>query len=567
VSGLAASGDTTAQAILAFLRSEGAAKMAHAGTTSLLDHLVGTYAILRRWDQPAWLQHAALIHSVYGTDAYRRQLLTRPRRKEVAAVAGERAERIAYLFCVTPRGPLLAGTHRWARDLPHAARGHALQPAGQAPLNGQAGRDELDALVLLHMANLAEQAHAGDGSPRRWLVTIRDLAELIIDSDSVTPPLFVAALAGFSAADETLTAQSYLRATSDPGPGRETGFALAAAACPVVPEPCVWQAFLASARGDDAAAVAWADQAARRLGELGTAWDRRLAFEEWGAVVKALQRARDQAAGASAKNVTDPRALYDAVVLQEPQADGPAMRQPDSATGRGRFSRYIDQLAGADGARAGAIYPELESRPWHDPNKFPLARYLQKHYAAVRAEILAIEGGSFSPESEPIRRSGDWEVAFFYERGRRHDDVCAACPVTARGIEAYPTVRTMAGLIYVSRMRPQTHIAAHRGPTNLRVRCHLGVKVPDGDCAIRVGDETRKWREGECLVFDDYFEHEAWNHTDEERIVLIVDLWHPGLSPTEVRLLEALHGYTDFHARRLSRYWAANAAARREAAG
>ena len=67
-------------------------------------------------------------------------------------------------------------------------------------------------------------------------------------------------------------------------------------------------------------------------------------------------------------------------------------------------------------------------------------------------------------------------------------------------------------------------------------------------------------------MFDDYFDHEAWNHTDEDRIVLIVDLWHPGLSDTEVRLLEALHGYTYFHANRLGRYWSANARAARQAA-
>ena len=60
------------------------------------------------------------------------------------------------------------------------------------------------------------------------------------------------------------------------------------------------------------------------------------------------------------------------------------------------------------------------------------------------------------------------------------------------------------------------------------------------------------------------FDHEAWNHTDEDRIVLIVDLWHPGLSDAEVRLLEGLHAYTYRHARRLSRYWAANVAAARE---
>jgi aspartyl/asparaginyl beta-hydroxylase (cupin superfamily) len=64
-------------------------------------------------------------------------------------------------------------------------------------------------------------------------------------------------------------------------------------------------------------------------------------------------------------------------------------------------------------------------------------------------------------------------------------------------------------------------------------------------------------------VFDDYFEHEAWNHTDEDRIVLIVDLWHPGLSSAEVRLLAGLHRYAAACARQLNRYWAANAAAAR----
>jgi aspartyl/asparaginyl beta-hydroxylase (cupin superfamily) len=121
-------------------------------------------------------------------------------------------------------------------------------------------------------------------------------------------------------------------------------------------------------------------------------------------------------------------------------------------------------------------------------------------------------------------------------------------------------------LIYLSRMRGGTHIAAHRGPTNLRLRCHLGIEVPSGDCAIRVGDETRHWEEGSCLVFDDSFEHEAWNHTEQDRIVLIVDLWHPGLSGTEVRLLEGLHSYAYAHARKLGGYWAANAAAARTSA-
>ena len=67
------------------------------------------------------------------------------------------------------------------------------------------------------------------------------------------------------------------------------------------------------------------------------------------------------------------------------------------------------------------------------------------------------------------------------------------------------------------------------------------------------------------MVFDDFLEHEAWNQTEADRVVLIVDLWHPDLSDTEVMLLRALHKYTYVHAQRLSRYWSTNAAAAREA--
>jgi aspartate beta-hydroxylase len=243
-----------------------------------------------------------------------------------------------------------------------------------------------------------------------------------------------------------------------------------------------------------------------------------------------------------------------------------AVGPPDAEAGRRRFDRYLDRLADGQEPTSGAIYPDLPSRPWYDPDDFGLVGYLQANYDAIREEILALDGARFHRESEPISRTGDWDVAFFYERGRRHDDACAACPVTARGIETYATVRTMAGLTYVSRLRGSTHISPHRGPTNLRLRCHLGIAVPEGDCAIRVGDQTRRWQEGRCLVFDDHFEHEAWNHTRQDRIVLIVDMWHPGLSATEVRLLETLHGYTNFHARRLSRYWSANAASRARSA-
>jgi hypothetical protein len=547
----------TADRLIAFLAAEGAASYPHAGARTLLDHLVGTYEIVRRWNQPFALQHAALIHSVYGTDVYEQRLVSVSRRADVAEVAGDQAERLAYLFCVTPRDALFAGTYKWAREV---SFGSKVRDEG-AP----ASRDELDALVLLHMANLAEQARADDLSPATWLVQVRELAELLIDSDTVALPLFVAQLAGLTRDDESLARRAYNSGVAglEALEARINRLALAAAACPVVGEPCIWMAHLSRCLGDFAMARNWARAGARRLVGLGVAWDKRLTYEQWLELARLAAESGRNEAPRSASAIGDPRALFDALGDAGPD-DGLRVVAPrDAAEGQTRFQRYMESIAEADGPGSLGIYPDLDSQPWYDPSDFPLSRYLQSHFDEIRSEILALDPSRFHRESERIERSGDWDVVFLYERGRRHDDVRRACPVTTRAVEAHAAMRTVAGLIYVSRMRAGTHIRPHHGPTNLRLRCHLAIKVPAGDCAIRVGDDRRHWVEGECLVFDDYFEHEAWNHTEDDRIVLIADMWHPALSATEVRLLEGLHRYAYTYARQLGRYWASNAAARR----
>lgn len=47
---------------------------------------------------------------------------------------------------------------------------------------------------------------------------------------------------------------------------------------------------------------------------------------------------------------------------------------------------------------------------------------------------------------------------------------------------------------------------------------------------------------GKCLVFDDCYEHEVWNKTDKERVLLLFDLWHPDLVE-EVRGTEGRPDY------------------------
>jgi aspartyl/asparaginyl beta-hydroxylase (cupin superfamily) len=79
---------------------------------------------------------------------------------------------------------------------------------------------------------------------------------------------------------------------------------------------------------------------------------------------------------------------------------------------------------------------------------------------------------------------------------------------------------------------------------NARLICHLPLVVPPG-CGFRVADQVREWREGELLIFDDSIEHEAWNESASDRILLIFDIWRPELDEAERRAVAALFEAVD----------------------
>lgn len=133
---------------------------------------------------------------------------------------------------------------------------------------------------------------------------------------------------------------------------------------------------------------------------------------------------------------------------------------------------------------------------------------------------------------------GDWNVYYLHLHSADFGDNLARCPRTAAAIDKIPFQYKHC---FFSALAPGTHIPAHTGPANKKLRLHLPLVVPPGDAArIRVGPRTEPFREGKCLLFDDSFEHEAWNDAATPRIVLIVDLWHPDLSPAEVKFLTFL---------------------------
>jgi aspartyl/asparaginyl beta-hydroxylase (cupin superfamily) len=159
-----------------------------------------------------------------------------------------------------------------------------------------------------------------------------------------------------------------------------------------------------------------------------------------------------------------------------------------------------------------------------DPSAFDFVAGLEAAWTDVRDECIALPRDGFEPWVQREMYGEGWSVYGLVAFGTRIDAALASCPRTAALLSGVPGLTT-AGF---SRMAPGTHIVPHVGWVRTVYRLHMGLVVPP-DCALRVGDEVRSWREGGCLVFDDTIEHEAWNRSREDRFVLLLDFLRPGV--------------------------------------
>ncbi len=225
-----------------------------------------------------------------------------------------------------------------------------------------------------------------------------------------------------------------------------------------------------------------------------------------------------------------------------------------------RFLRGLEDPAAAPRSedprqRPRWYFPGLAARPWHDPADHPWTRRLEARTAEIAREAEAsFDVLSSTPHgmSDELA-AGRWN-ALVLMRGQPMP-VAERFPLTLRAVSRIPGVLA-AGQVYLSALPPGARIAAHCGPTNTRLRCHLGLRVPDG-CGLTLAGERRAWRQGRCLLFDDSFEHVAENLGDEWRVVLSVDVWHPDLTRSERAHLAEL-----FRTERETPRWAQVGAAR-----
>lgn len=202
-------------------------------------------------------------------------------------------------------------------------------------------------------------------------------------------------------------------------------------------------------------------------------------------------------------------------------------------------------------------FPGLPEIEFHDRQLFPGLSALEKATETIRAEFQALVSAEAAemvpyvrfPDRVPLRQwkelnnNPKWSAIHLLQNGWRVEANARHCPGTMEAISKMdqPQVPGASPVAMFSLLAPRTHIPPHRGATNTRLVCHLPIIVPP-HCGFRVGATRREWRTGEAFVFDDTIEHEAWNDSDELRVVLILDVWPPALSPGDRQTVSAVIG-------------------------
>ena len=276
----------------------------------------------------------------------------------------------------------------------------------------------------------------------------------------------------------------------------------------------------------------------------GQAWAEALAQRPPGALPPPLTAADEAGERISAAwTANRERVLADATAPAEGRA---------SADERARIERFRSNIVRRTRVYHSSpthfAYPGLAEREFHPRASFPwieeleattgaIQRELQQLVASQRAEMVPYvqyQRHEALAQWRSLNHNLDWTALHLTRQGIPVAAHVEACPATMAALDrcGQPQIAGASPNAMFSLLAPRTEIPPHVGVNNARLVCHLPLIVPEG-CWFRVGAETRYWREGEAFVFDDTIEHEAANPSGELRVVLIFDVWHPDLGPTE----------------------------------
>ena len=214
-----------------------------------------------------------------------------------------------------------------------------------------------------------------------------------------------------------------------------------------------------------------------------------------------------------------------------------------------QVQRLYDACTGKDFSNAlksepTVLYvPGITGKPIWNPSDIQLVNPNPNQFSLMRSEydsISAIGDGNCWVTNETP--SGTWHLFYLYNQGKQITDNCRLCPNTLEYISSLQgsMLDSVFGNVAFSVLLPGTIIEPHTGSTNAKLRSHLALQS-DSAAFMRVSGDVVRWVEGEWLLFDDSFIHEVHHHGDKERVVLMVDFWHPDLNKHECQAIKTVY--------------------------
>lgn len=205
--------------------------------------------------------------------------------------------------------------------------------------------------------------------------------------------------------------------------------------------------------------------------------------------------------------------------------------------------------------RPSHFVPGIPSHRFYEAESFEWKDRLEAAYDEIREEVVRLMNdhnqafGTFHAEFDTS--VAGWNTFNFYVNGRRQTANCELCPKSAEIADAMLEFEE-GELTMFSALNAGSYIPPHVGPLNGILRVHLPLLVSP-ECGLRVGGEDVTWEAGKILIFDDSFVHNVWNHSEEVRVVLFFNAWHPCLSKEErLALANLRRAYNDTP---IGRHW------------
>ena len=204
--------------------------------------------------------------------------------------------------------------------------------------------------------------------------------------------------------------------------------------------------------------------------------------------------------------------------------------------------------------RLNLSHSRVGNPPIYDNTVFPWTKAIERHWRDIRAELdrMLVRKDDLpgfhelATDVSVISQDKGWKTFVLAGYGFRSSNNIRQCPQTWAACQNIPGLIT----VMFSILEPGKHLPPHRGPYNGVLRLHLGLIVPEPreHLGIRVNKDIYRWQEGEVVIFDDAYEHEAWNRTPHTRVVLFVDFRKPLRFPANLLnwLLLSLAVFTPF---------------------